>query len=239
MSFRQGARQFFERRGGGGWQNPYVTDGLVAMWDGEWNAGPGVHDAAATTWVDLIGGNDMTLSSSDISFGDKAMTVSGSGGYAALDASISSFVTMEAVLSFDSAGGGRIAFSPVYPNTGYDSQDRWITIRSNGTVNFCGLGKYIDGFGVGTSRYVACEYAQAAAVANNDIVSAFLDGSAAQISTTGGGYGFGRARCLGVSPQSGYYFLGSIHAIRLYNRILTAAEIAANYAVDKARFNLP
>ena len=28
-----------------GWTNPYVTDGLVAMWDGEWNAGGGVHDA--------------------------------------------------------------------------------------------------------------------------------------------------------------------------------------------------
>ena len=24
------------------WTNPYVTDGLVAMWDGEWNAGGGV-----------------------------------------------------------------------------------------------------------------------------------------------------------------------------------------------------
>ena len=28
------------------------------------------------------------------------------------------------------------------------------------------------------------------------------------------------------------------HAIRLYSRALTAAEVAANYAVDKARFNL-
>jgi hypothetical protein len=28
-------------------------------------------------------------------------------------------------------------------------------------------------------------------------------------------------------------------AVRLYSRALTADEIAANYAVDKARFNLP
>lgn len=52
-----GARQFFEKRGGVGWQNPYITDGLIAMWDGEWNAGGGVHDAAATTWKDLTGNN--------------------------------------------------------------------------------------------------------------------------------------------------------------------------------------
>jgi len=44
------------------WHNPYVTDGLVAMWDGEWNAGPGVHDANATTWKELISGTDCAYS---------------------------------------------------------------------------------------------------------------------------------------------------------------------------------
>ena len=36
----------------------------------------------------------------------------------------------------------------------------------------------------------------------------------------------------------GCNLVGNIYAIRLYSRALTAAEIAANYAVDKARFNL-
>ncbi|MBR2714198.1 MAG: hypothetical protein IKB76_05435, partial [Kiritimatiellae bacterium] len=31
----------------------------------------------------------------------------------------------------------------------------------------------------------------------------------------------------------------AVFAIRCYNRILTDAEIAHNYAIDKARFNLP
>ena len=34
---------------GGGWKNPYVTDGLVAMWDGEWNVGGGVISATAAS----------------------------------------------------------------------------------------------------------------------------------------------------------------------------------------------
>ena len=38
-----------------GWTNPYITDGLVAMWDGEWNIGGGKHDDNATVWVDLAG----------------------------------------------------------------------------------------------------------------------------------------------------------------------------------------
>ena len=33
----------------------YVQDGLIAMWDGEWNAGRGKHDPNATVWVDLTG----------------------------------------------------------------------------------------------------------------------------------------------------------------------------------------
>ena len=46
----------------GGWVNPYVPDGLVAMWDGEWNAGGGVHDPNATVWKDLSGnGYDMNV----------------------------------------------------------------------------------------------------------------------------------------------------------------------------------
>ena len=36
----------------------------------------------------------------------------------------------------------------------------------------------------------------------------------------------------------GRYFRGRIYNLRLYSRAITAAELAANYAVDKARFNL-
>ena len=34
---------------------PYVTDGLEAFWDGEWNAGYGEHRYDVTDWVDLSG----------------------------------------------------------------------------------------------------------------------------------------------------------------------------------------
>ena len=39
----------------GGDDFPYVKDGLIAMWDGEWNAGYGVHDPNANVWKDLSG----------------------------------------------------------------------------------------------------------------------------------------------------------------------------------------
>ena len=58
------------------WRNPYVTDGLVAMWDGEWNAGGGVHDANPNEWVDISGhGYNAVLSqvvgTGSLTFNDK------------------------------------------------------------------------------------------------------------------------------------------------------------------------
>ena len=38
---------------------------------------------------------------------------------------------------------------------------------------------------------------------------------------------------------SDFTFLGAISSIRIYSKPLSAEEIAANYAIDKARFNLP
>lgn len=38
----------------------YVKEGLVAMWDGEENAGFGIHDQYATTWKDLAGNCDLS-----------------------------------------------------------------------------------------------------------------------------------------------------------------------------------
>lgn len=42
--------------------NQYVTDGLVAWYDGEWNVGIGEHDSSATVWKDLSeNSNDLQI----------------------------------------------------------------------------------------------------------------------------------------------------------------------------------
>lgn len=46
---------------GDAFPNPYITDGLIAMWDGEWNKAIGVHDDSATTWNDLTGNRKHTF----------------------------------------------------------------------------------------------------------------------------------------------------------------------------------
>lgn len=49
----------------------YVTNGLIAMYDGEWNAGLGLHDPNAVTWTDLTGnGHDLGQTVGDFAWGD-------------------------------------------------------------------------------------------------------------------------------------------------------------------------
>ena len=40
----------------------YVTDGLIAFWDAEWNAGLNMHDPSSRTLVNLCGGSPIYLS---------------------------------------------------------------------------------------------------------------------------------------------------------------------------------
>lgn len=40
--------------------NPYASDGLVAMWDGEWNNGFGSHMPKLNVWRDIVSNVEMT-----------------------------------------------------------------------------------------------------------------------------------------------------------------------------------
>ena len=58
------------------YNNPYITDGLIAMWDGEWNSGFGVHDDNSSIWKDLsFNGYDLTVNGG--SFGDNYFDATG------------------------------------------------------------------------------------------------------------------------------------------------------------------
>ena len=63
------------------WENPYVTDGLVAFWDAEWNVGPGRHNNSTAVWKDLVGENNGSLTGS-LTWSDNSLDYS--GGYVSL-----------------------------------------------------------------------------------------------------------------------------------------------------------
>ena len=215
------------------WVNPYVTDGLVAMWDGEWNVGGGVHDANATTWKDLIGNRDATLSGS-YSWGSNywdAQSVSGRGLARWDGTNLPSNQTWEIVIHPSASSGyGRIVAE------GMNVPSPIIRTEANLV--------YMYGYGMDAGHSVI-------GLNNRDIhlhtivhpsggmMDYHIDGNSTWTHSTssdslGSAYGYFANRSdynRGIDAE--YY------CVRLYSRVLTAAEIAANYAIDKERFGLP
>ena len=213
----------------------YVQDGLVAMWDGIENAGWRTHDASATTWKDLIGSADATLQSSG-SWGSNSLLCAG-GTIAAQDgSSIDTFRTMEICLK---RTGTATAF---------------VVVVSSGNGNGVLIVKDNLAFGFGyynNTRYYppTNEISSGATIcgawdnnpASSADVAAYVNGASVARSATESnpGFGSGGSVVFGARQYGIYPFAGKIYCVRLYSRALTAAEIAANYAIDKERFNLP
>ena len=208
----------------GGWVNPYVTNGLVAMWDGEWNAGGSVHDSAATTWVDLSGtGNDLTVSSPAY-FADNSFHVNRASPAAITNNPIGGIpLTLE--------------FCGIEPNNdagltfGWINVNRFVCHRATYIENFGnnGPGFHVDNGELfsGGEIYDSESTVSGTVFKNGEIVSSTI------------GANFSAFNFDGFGARYDFKSSAIVKCLRLYNRRLTSAEIAHNYAVDKARFNLP
>ena len=237
-----GARQFFERRGApaGPTARDYVQNGLIAMWDGIENAGWGVHDAAATTWKDLVGSRNLTLANAAFS-STSLYRESSSAGYMAYDAggrfSCPSGYTVEicSQLMFDGLAiivNVMFNFDGVNQNTCFKAR-----MRASGYGQY-GVGPLLSTYktysppwprnGInGTITYMSSlDSFYNAIQMEEDSSLTFPAGNA---------YSSGVA----LGNNSVYAVYGNIYSARIYSRALTVAEIAANYAIDKVRFNLP
>ena len=222
--------------GGGGWVNPYVTDGLVAMWDGEWNAGGGVHDGSIENeWTDIVGGMKFSAQYGSSYFSDKRIVLSGcvlKGLTGALAAPLSDArFTVEYVIPVCTDERGYVFWRyPPYSNPSIEIQrngTNWVSYCDTASGHFNGLpsDKTFREFVVDGSSWKMC---------CNDVVSAKTISFTQRIFS----HSAGLALLGSAQGSSNYYFTGEACAIRFYSRPLSAAEIAANYAVDKQRFNL-
>ena len=103
------------------WSNPYVTDGLIAMWDGEWNVGPGKHSSTTSTWKDLIGSLNFAILSENIesSWDGNGFIINNASNLATCDYSglDSEHVTLEIVSQYSSSGNWNVMSFPVFSST--------------------------------------------------------------------------------------------------------------------------
>lgn len=209
----------------------YVQDGLVALFDGIENAGWGVHDPSATTWVNLAGGPAMSFNGG-LTVGDNYMrTTSGYGEAALASALRSTNLTIEFVAARNFAFGSSNAF---YSESMSSSEYVYASILfyTSGQIYYNRKSQqwYVaqSNFPAGAARHFSFSVGggNALAVMGEKVLKS--GAMAAQTQTI---YKL-RTTYTGGSDKL-------FHSLRRYSRALTAAEIAANYAIDKERFNLP
>lgn len=215
---------------GGGWKNPYITDGLVAMWDGEWNAGPGKHDANATVWVDLAGQfGDMEFGASNATpiWHDKAWEGAGVRYHGWIRSSQLTTPLEETTreVCFDDSSASLTSSYRHFTNADPYSPAAFFMFFAPPSSYYS---SYTNGATtIRRSSAMPCPFrgtmysAQRASNVNYPFIN--------------------NRWAIGTNIDGSYPALKGVlfHCVRLYSRILTADEIAANYAVDKARFNLP
>ena len=223
----------------GGWKNPYVTDGLVAMWDGIWNVGFGVHDPTTDYWKDLIGDHNLTITSRG-SIVDDALVTSGAGPAAIYNGFIGDVKTVE--ISLEHTGGNCVMWNGVGCHLMY-----W-TSAVSGSYGYemCSMSQG-NLVGFISSREtkgstISFNLYKRTVGANNYLDSAYVNSSSKALAifnnqwTQGGEYDSFK---LGAIRNDNW--LASkcrFHCVRFYSRSLSADEIAANYAIDKERFGL-
>lgn len=210
----------------------YVQDGLIAMWDGIENAGWGVHADLSDTWMDLVGGYNLT-NASQISFIDGCIdgqttdfSFHRSGRIDAISAALLDYqtITVECVTS------------PAIPPAA----------NNMSIINVYYHGLWLYQFS--ESIYAQCFWQSGLAGTPKNSISAVYDKVSMRLYQDGQ-----YVRDIGVSKTDeytesegvtigGYQYRSAnckYYSFRIYSRALTAAEIAHNYLVDRVRFNLP
>ena len=212
----------------------YVQDGLVALVDGIDNAGCGKH-TDELKYVNLVTGGQFTLpNNGNAVWGENCLKILESGNQAS---------GLQTGFSFSAGTLGITSEAKEYTIEcalrAYDTNFSLVSFdgafgRSLGTPSSGAFQGSVSAAYLPDSNYFQWSV-------NGDIRE--KNNSAVVQENFEGFFWNNREVYAGDSFRFGYSYgkvcKSDIHCARIYNRVLTAEEIAHNYAIDKARFNLP
>lgn len=197
----------------------YVQNGIVFWLDGIENTRDG-HNASSATWHDLTGNRDVTYNV-DAEIADKYCIPNGKATIGSRPA-LNSSCTIEIVCEFISNGTSQI----VLPWNGNNYGTVWF--GSGGGVYFS-AGKNNGTKGIapltGINTYAA-----------RGLNSMSANGEEAEIVSASASWAASQYTLFYYNTTYKNPCVSKIYAIRIYDRLLTDAEIAHNAAVDAARF---
>lgn len=226
------------------WTNPYVTDGLVAMWDGEWNAGGGVHDPNYNGWENLVTGNDATLFEGNLQFDSNSAVFDGSTSLLVPDADFAPMINANNV--------GDVEVDVLCRVT-YDTIKNKVSVAGVGYTFLTMINYYHSLYSYNSNQSnIRGKHADIRLTGGMEIIPLYAwnkdglqwaedkrYGSKNNVEQGASTLSAGAKYYLGKAGTAGNKLIGNIYCIRLYSRALTDDERNANYAVDKARFGLP
>ena len=217
---------------------------LLIQWDGIDNVGTGTHDPAATTWKNIAPGAsayNLTLTADGGWANGKALSVNGiSARYTAGAAPAAK--TIEVVFKMTKFGrillwGGNDSTRQMVCFDFADSNPCnpakcYFTGRSGSSgpatywnLNPTAIRSAAAVFANGASQIATDSFADGVPRTDEMRANNWANGGS---NITIGGYG--------NDTREQYYWYGEVYAIRMYDTELSAAEIAANHAIDLERF---
>ena len=215
-------------------ENPYVTDGLISMWDAEWNCFSGLHQTNATKWVDIVSGYNLQLASGTPNWEAKANVINGKWG----------IVRPELQALFKSANKNNLSYElcfsalPKINGTalGFNTNTIGIITHLNTIGDWCWSGNWIPSTKFKTTHKGTLSVVRNGQTGRTDV---YEDGALFSGKTSSGG-GDTTSRTFGIGYGYGQWNNAptgiKIHCIRLYNRMLTESEIQKNKDIDANRF---
>ncbi|MBR1587523.1 MAG: hypothetical protein IJ658_04270, partial [Kiritimatiellae bacterium] len=236
----------------------YIQKGLAACYDGVENAGAGMHDPNATTWADLTGhGHDGTMGSGVV-WTDRGWQTGTSTRPVVIGPSLAA-VTGSETFTLEFAGlrsstARGVLFGQYAADYGVNME--YSANGTGATANSLRL-HFLWGLVVNDKRTTLNQYTTYGSLAyangdsatvalttapaerglwKNGVFGTFSDTSQSALeivnrSTTCPSAIGGDFRTGGQVP-----FIGTCHAFRVYDRVLTPDELAINAAVDAVRF---
>ena len=239
--------------------NLYATNGLVALFDGICNAtnaaGVPVHSDAPGGWTDLMG-NFETVDFGSVAYLSTGVVYAASvGAYTwcedgarAVDAILAGTFTVEALCGFDGTAGSGDYWGLYSFGSGLSDSPRLLTFDTrwqniNGTLR-CGAVHYnLSGWDNGVMMLTSGDFSRmgtytVAGGGANASGSLYVDGAYQRTVPNGQTYTTSSsvAKHFAIRRYSGLQERALYHSFRIYDRNLTADEIAHNRAVDEARF---
>lgn len=243
-----GARSLFsEDNGEDGF--PYVTDGLLAMWDAEWNVGIGEHESTPMVWKNLVdNGLDMISNGNPVFYDNYIQPTQQSEMWHTdvtdlCDEMLSNAtLTMEVVAGcvigktqpkfclFGGGGLGQCSFAsaacPDATRVGIDFRIGNSAAAIYGTHNPFGYFSVSSNGMSATGYYKSSSGELERTVAVSAPITNFV------------------SKRFAIGYRYPYYWDSpmingeKVYSIRVYDRALSPNEISFNYSIDQARFGL-